>query len=468
MAELDKKIINILINNKKELNDFVNNGGEGVFEKRYHRFVKTLLSYYKVYESNPSLNTLLEFVGKNESLRDNITEIWENTSNLEIDSREFTYLLGKIKNRYNKEIFGIIKNKFNSNDISLEEGNAFLLKAVGEIQNIGKKNVYKEVVLKDSVKDWLSEFQAKANKKEEVKGLKTGFKTIDYYLNGLKGGELLLYAADSGAGKSIFLTNFATNCFLGDNILPNSKEEAINKEWKKTSNVLFVSIEMGATELQNRVLSCMCDINSLNLDKAIITAEEAEKLKKAFLYWEYSGANMKIIDAPRGVKPSTIQDFYEKCCLEFKPDVIVIDYLSLLKDNTGDSESDWLKLKDISEELHELSRVLKVPIVSAVQLKVKKAGELGVGLFSIGRSSMIVQNANFVLQAEMRENEHERLDLKVHMIKNRRGPLFSFTAEKQFQFSKIVDNGMNIEKENKALSNDDLTKTMDMLLGKKE
>jgi len=464
MSEIDKKIINILINNKKELNDFANDGGEGIFDNRYQRFVKNILLYHKAYNSCPTLNTFIEFVGKNESLRENIKKIWEETNELGVDNREFTYLLDKMKTRYNKDIFSIIKDKFNDSIGDVDDTNNFLYKVVNEIQNIGKKSVFNEVVLRTSVKDWLGMFRVKAENKEIAQGVLTGFKTIDYYLNGLKSGELMIYGADSGAGKSIFLINLATNCFLGRNELPKSKDDAKTKLWEKANNVLLISIEMNANEVQNRILSCMCDINSLNLDKGIIAVDEADRLKRALAYWEYGPGNLKIVDIARGAKASTVQDVYDNCCLEFKPDIIIIDYLGLMTDNAEDSDADWLKLKDVAEQLHELSRVNGVPIVSAVQLKVKKAGEGSIGLHAIGRSSMIAHNANFVIQAEYRENEQDRTDLKLHMIKNRRGCLFSFTTEKQFQFSKLIDNGSSINKDSKVLSNEDLTEAMDMLL----
>lgn len=467
MAEIDKKLINILIHNKKELNDFVAVGGEGVFNVRYKRFIKNLILYNKAYNSCPTLNTLLEFIGKNENLKDYIKEIWSETHDLNIDNREFTYLLEKVKSRYNKNIFNIVKEKFNNGLEDVEEGNTFLYKVVNEIQNIEKKNTYKEVILKNSVQDWLTNFRAKSENKKISQGVLTGFKTIDYYLNGLKPGELFVYGGGSGSGKSIFLINLATNCFLGNNTLPSSKEEAKNKKWNKTKNVLFVSIEMGAEEIQNRILSCMCDVNSLNLDKAIINSEEAEKLKKALMYWEHSDANLKIIDAPRGVTPSALQGFYDECCLEFKPDLIIVDYLGIMASEER-SDSDWLNIKHIAERLHELARVNGIPIVSAVQLKVKKPGEGEIALSSIGRSSLLGHDCNFICIAEDREDEQTRLDIKLHFIKARRCPLFNFSAKKAFAYSKIIDEGYALKKEETFLSEQDLTESMNLLLGKDE
>jgi len=466
MAEVDKKLINILINNKKELNDFVSVGGEGIFDKKYRRFVKNVILYHKAYESCPTLNTLQEFVGKNGNLKNYIEEVWNEVDGLNIDNREFTYFLDKAKNRYNRSMFTLVKEKFSGDVSDVDETNNFLYRIVNEIQNIGKKSVYKEVTLRNSVKDWLASFKAKAQNQEIAQGVLTGFKTIDYYTNGLKDSEMLLFAADSGCGKSIFLVNLATNCMLGNNELPNTVEEAKNKNWKKANNVLYISLEMNQEEVQNRILSCMSNVNSLDLDKGIIGNDDAAKLKKSLMYWEYGPADIKIVDVARGCKMSDIQDIYENCCLEFKPDIVIIDYLGLMVDNLEDSNADWEKLKNVAEQMHEFARYNKVPVATAVQLKTTKPGEGGIGLHKIGRSSMIAHNANIVLQLEYREDEESRVDARIHCIKFRRGPKFVMShVRKEFQYTKFVDMGNSESNDSKVLSDEDLTETMNMLLG---
>jgi replicative DNA helicase len=467
MLELDKKIISILLKNNKELADFANSGGKGIFDQKYQRFVGMLLNYYRSFSSPPTLDTFLEFVGKNESLRQNIIDIWGEVSELSVDHREYNFLLEKIKSRYNKSLFDVVKNKFEEKTDDVESTNNFLFKIVNEIQNIGKKSIYKEIVLKDSVKDWLSAFKAKAENKRLAQGLLTGFKTLDYYTNGLRPGELLLIGADSGCGKSIFLINLATNCFLGENELPLSIADAKTKVWKEAKNVLYISLEMNGEEVMNRILSCMANVNSLDLDKGTISSDDAEKLKRALAYWEYGPGNLKIVDMARGCKMSNVQDIYDNCCLEFIPDLVVIDYLGLMASDKEIDAQDWQQLKDISEQMHEFSRYNRVPVASAIQLKTTKPGDGGIGLHRIGRSSMVAHNANIVLQIELREDEFSRVDSKIHCIKFRRGPMFIINnLRKEFMYTKFVDMGNNENKDAKILSEEDLTETMNMLLGK--
>lgn len=462
----DIKVINILINSKRELGDFFFSGGEGIFLPKYRRFIKNLLLYYKSYNSCPTLNTLQQFIGKNEELRGYLQEIWDEAEKNNTDIREFNFLIEELKLRYNQNILNTLKTRLNNNEDTTDT-NKLLYKVVNEIQNINRKKIYDQSTLKESVQPWIMNFRTKIENPENSQGILTGFQTIDYYLNGLKGSELFLIGADSGAGKSIFLLDLATNCFIGKNELC-SHEEAKNKSsWEKAYNVLYISLEMGKDELQNRILSKMSRVNSLNIDKGKIDVDEVNRIKKSLAYWEYSPYELQIIDLPRGCSMAQVQNIYDECCLSFKPDIVIIDYLGLMiADATGDIESDWQKLKDVAEQMHEFARVNNIPVVSAVQLKTTKPGTAGIGLHRIGRSSMIAHNANFVFQIEQREDEEKRVDCKIHCIKNRRGPLFTMNnIRKEFQYTKFVDNGNIENKDNVVVSNEDLTEAINLLIG---
>src|SRR5690606_11216238 len=170
----------------------------------------------------------------------------------------------------------------------------------------------------------------------------TGFSMFDYFTAGLRRGELLLVVANTGAGKSIFLMNVAVSCFMGQNKLPKTDEELIdiveNNKWKKAHNVLFFSLEMPASEVIDRFLSNIANVNSLDILKGNIIIDEAERIKRALYYWEHSPYNIKVVDIPRGCSVDNLQKIYDETCLTFIPDVIIIDYLGLMSDTNTESE----------------------------------------------------------------------------------------------------------------------------------
>jgi len=62
----DIKVINILINSKRDLGDFVSSLSENIFDKKYRSFIRCITNYYRLYCSCPTLPTLLEFYNNKE------------------------------------------------------------------------------------------------------------------------------------------------------------------------------------------------------------------------------------------------------------------------------------------------------------------------------------------------------------------------------------------------------------------
>jgi hypothetical protein len=157
---------------------------------------------------------------------------------------------------------------------------------------------------------------------------------------------------------------------------------------------------------------------------------------------------------------SSVQNAYDECCLTFKPDIVIIDYLGLMVDNGGDVKADWQKLKDVSEQMHEFARSNDIVVASAVQVTDVEAGKGTVGMHRIGRARMIGHNCNFFIQADVREDEDARTDARWVCVKNRRGPKFvTNNLRKEFQYTRFLDLGFTPEISKSKLigNNEDLT-----------
>lgn len=98
----------------------------------------------------------------------------------------------------------------------------------------------------DLLTDSFAELQELAQKKGKLAGVPTGFKDLDNLFNGLRGGDLIIIAARPGVGKTAFALNLAVNAA------------------KLDTRVAFMSLEMGANQLIQRVL---CTEAQLNLSK---------------------------------------------------------------------------------------------------------------------------------------------------------------------------------------------------------
>ena len=137
----------------------------------------------------------------------------------------------------------------------------------------------------------------------------------------------------------------------------------------------------------------------------------------------------------------SLELIYEEAKALYDPDVIVIDYLGLM-DYDGTEMEDWLKLGKIAEKIHEFARVHNCTVLSAVQLNRPKGAkeEDKIGLHRIGRSALIMQNANIAVQIETRANEKNFPDMKYHLIKNRDGELGSGSLIKDLARGTLIDN----------------------------
>lgn len=88
----------------------------------------------------------------------------------------------------------------------------------------------------DLLTDSFAELQELAQRKGKLAGVPTGFKDLDDLLNGLRGGDLIILAARPGVGKTSFALNLAVNAA------------------KMDTKVAFMSLEMGANQLIQRIL----------------------------------------------------------------------------------------------------------------------------------------------------------------------------------------------------------------------
>lgn len=480
MSELDLKVLNLLTNNKSDLREFVLSSSENVFDKEYRRFVKHMIRYYHSFNSCPSLDALIETAGQNANLEEYVIDVWKEIEEQDVDKRDFKLLISKLQKRHNARLINDLIADLDRPDADEEEGsdideqNTKLIKAYNEIRALGEQKAYKVVTLRDSAEDWAMNFRARQTNPELSKGTFTGFSVLDHYTYGIRPTELWLIAGDTGGGKSIMLINLAKNMWMGENEFPESgkqlKESIDNNSWKTGNDILFVTLEMPESEVQDRIQSAMCDIDSLNLMKGKITKEEGKRLAIALKFRQTFPYDMQIADVPRGCSMAQIQHIYDETCLSLgkKIKVVLIDYLGLMADSGEDSDADWEKLKNIAEQMHEFARVNDVAVITAVQVKTSKPGEGGIGLHRIGRCSMIMHNVNLGLQIENREDEENRPDAIVHCIKFRRGPKFIMNnLRKAFMYTKLIDEGFKEDKETGS-TGEDLTDIMGQIFVEEE
>lgn len=171
---------------------------------------------------------------------------------------------------------------------------------------------------------------------EQAPAMSTGYTALDSALfGGMRRGELNILAGGSGAGKSVFLANFACNYS------------------KAGYCVLYISLELSESMILSRLSSIITGVSNRDL---IQRKDEVKVLLKQ------KSANMKPIHVVQLPNGSNVNDFKSlinelDAKHNFYPDVILVDYLDLVGTNAGlSSENINNKDKASSEELRNLAQ----------------------------------------------------------------------------------------------------------------
>lgn len=444
--QLDLVILKTIITNKKHAVDFAGDNDAKLFTPETWNFANLVINYIKTYKDVPTLRVLTEKIekGNNDKLVENIKVVWEELEKLQYDDKEFKHDLEKLKRRFAEK--ELIRTK--DNLVKLVPGNIDINKAISDMQksiqsvkNLNQKKTFERKTLKDAVPVFREEYNAKMEDPNFDAGIKTGYSYLDFVTDGLRPGELILIGAESGGGKSMLLMNMAIQMWLQGNV-PSPNVETYTPGY----NVLYFTLEMPFKPCLNRVLSRLSGCQSKLIRSAKLDSEGVVKIKNTLKFINKYPNVFEIVDIPRGATMEGLEQIYEDAKLHYEPNIIVIDYLSLLDYEGGEGMEDWLKLEKISEKMHEFGRVHNCVVLSAVQLNrnkgAKKEEEDRIGLHRIGRSAGIIKNANIGIQIETRPKEKMNPDMIYHLIKVRDGETGKGRLIKNLACGTLIDDKM--------------------------
>lgn len=459
---LDLSVLKTIATNKKYALDFASANDHVIFSDNVWNFSKNLLGYVKLHKDVPTLRVMLERLPKKtpEKTIENFKEVWQAIESHSYDEKEFVHDVGKMKKRFADKKIMELKERLNKADTSSLDIDATIKEAQSTIQvikNLNQVKAYERRSLKDAVPLFREEYNEKLKNPDFNSGLKTGYSFIDEATGGLNPGELLLIGAESGGGKSMMLMNIAVQLWLQMN-----KPDHLGN-FAPGNDIMYFSLEMPFKPCLNRVLSRLSGLPSKKIKKATLNNDEALRLKKTLSFISQYPSSFEIIDIPRGATMESIEHIYEDAKNFSNPKVVVIDYLGIMDYAGVGPIDDWLKLGKIAELIHEFARVHNLIVLSAVQLTRAKGGkeaEDKIGLHRVGRSSLILQNANIAIQIETRQNEKNYPDMNYHIIKNRDGELGSGRCLKNLACGTLIDLPNEEDSSESFISQDDIAERM--------
>jgi replicative DNA helicase len=294
----------------------------------------------------------------------------------------------------------------------VEDVEAFLDEAERKVFSVSDIKLTKSfTALQDVIVENVHSIEDLFQRKEAVTGLSTGFTDWDKMTSGLHPGQLIIIAGRPAMGKTSLVLSAAQNAAVS----------------KKAVIALF-SLEMSKEELGFRFLSGLSRIDSKRLRVGKLAdrdwprlAQAADQLSKAKIFIDDSG-------------DLTVMDMRARCrrllSVEKRLDLIVVDYLQLMKGSKAASKGDGSREREISEisrNLKALGKELRVPIIALSQLNrgVESRQDKRPMLSDLRESGAIEQDADlvaFVYRDEVyNKNTEDRGIAELIIAKHRAG-----------------------------------------------
>ncbi|MBU1032185.1 replicative DNA helicase [Patescibacteria group bacterium] len=247
--------------------------------------------------------------------------------------------------------------------------------------------------------DRLDELQKSSGK---LRGVPTGFRDLDSKLAGMQDSNLLILASRPGQGKTSMALNIAQYVAVTAG-LP----------------VGIFSLEMSQEELVDRLLVGQADIDAWKLKTGRLDEKDFDRLSLAM--GELAEAPIFIDDTP-GITISEMRTKARRLQIEHGLKFLIVDYLQLIKGRN--LENRVQEVSEISQNLKNLARELKIPVLAISQLSraVEQRGIKRPQLADLRESGAIEQDADVVMFIWREDSEHpEQVILDIQ--KHRNGPI---------------------------------------------
>ena len=254
---------------------------------------------------------------------------------------------------------------------------------------------------KDMGTDYFEDPRARLMKLKDGNGqISTGWPSVDKKLyGGFNRGELNIFAAASGGGKSLFLANLGVN-------------------WAEQGlNVVYLTFELSENLVAMRLDSMVTGIASREIFKNIDDVELKVKMKGK------KAGSIQIKYMPSGKNCNDLRAYLKEYQVKkgYKPDVLLIDYLDLMMPlSVKISPSDlFIKDKYVSEELRNLGMETNTLMVTASQLNRSAVEEIEFDHSHISGGLSKIQTADNVIGIFTSRAMKERGRYQIQFMKTR-------------------------------------------------
>ena len=399
-TRLEKTILSNLIHNEEYCRKVVPFLKNEYFTDQYERVVaEELIKFFNEYNKPASLEILAIQIGKRKLHKDQIDGIEKYINDLTYKTDNEEWLLKNTEGFCKKQaVYNAIIDSF---EIIEGKNKQFTEDAIPTMLSDALSVSFDKSVGHDYLEDFADRYDFYHRLEEKLAFDLELFNKITK--GGLSKKTLNVILAGTGVGKSLFMCHVAA--------------AALNQN----KNVLYITMEMAEERIAERI-----DANLLNMtmdelskvDKDIYETRIGKLIKKTtgkLIVKEYPTAS-----AHAGHFKALLEEL--KLKRNFKPDLIIIDYLNICASSRmkpGSGVNSYTYIKSIAEELRGLGVEYNVPVLSATQTTRGGYDNTDVDLTDTSESFGLPATVDFMFALISTEELENLNQIMVKQLKNR-------------------------------------------------
>lgn len=237
-------------------------------------------------------------------------------------------------------------------------------------------------------------------REKDTKGLKTGIESFDDVLGEFEPGDLIVIGARPAVGKSALAA------------------QIVNNLSHKGAKIGYFNLEMTDTQVFERFVATESGIGLTRIKRAIRFMNDEEE--------KYNDACNRLLEKDKIIIPTGSKTVNEIRAITQKEefDIIVVDYLQLVKTPGKYKGNRYAEVGEISHELKAIGVDFKIPVIVLTQLNRMSEGKADrePSMAEIRESGDIEQDASVILLLWNTDDE-DRSKKGYKFDKNRQGTL---------------------------------------------
>lgn len=312
-----------------------------------------------------------------------------------------------------RKLFNLLQKAIG--EIQDEEADIYSQKLIKQLNEITKREK-KEKTFTEKIAEATIDLEKKYNNQSDY-SLYTGLYDLDDMTCGLHNQELTIIGARPGVGKTTLALQIAENIS------------------RKDKNILFLSLEMSDTQIIQKMIARIGNVQSYRMRRG--TLEDSDWEKIANTAEELSKLKFNTNSNIRNIQE--LEVLARKLKNQDKLDLLIIDYIQLLR-NKEKFNCREQEVADISRRLKLLSLELDIPIIALCQLN-RNASNSEPGLADLRESGSLEQDADNIIFLYKEDSESDEITLK--LAKQRAGQ----TGKIKLKFKKETSNFLNLRRE---------------------